>query len=83
MHLLPQRLLNQNAVENPNQKKYDIGFLVSCLCCEPKFQHIFEVMAKLDNDELNVLYRELKEGNSNKKLNQFLELEFKNRLGKW
>lgn len=80
MHILPQRLQNQNAAEN--QSKYDIEFLISCLCCVPKFQHIYEVMAKLNDDELKVLYRELKKGNDNKKLNQFLEMEFKNRLGK-
>lgn len=82
MHIRSQRTQqNQNEAESQN-KKYDINFLISCLCCEPKFQHIFEAMSKLNNDELKVLHKELKAGNDNKKLNQFLELEFKNRLGK-
>lgn len=82
MHIRPQKIQqNQNEAESQNQK-YNLGFLISCLCCEPKFQHIYEVMSQLDVEELKVLHKELKQGNGNKKLNQFLELEFKNRIGK-
>lgn len=60
--------------------KYDLPFLISCLCCIPKFQYIFEIMRKLDNEELKTLRDELRKANG-RKLNQFLEMEFKNRIG--
>jgi hypothetical protein len=46
----------------------------------PKFHYIYQAMKNLDNDELTVLRDELRKAN-NGKLNSFLEMEFKNRIG--
>ena len=60
--------------------KYDLPLLISCVCCVPKFHYIYQAMKNLDNDELVVLRDELRKAN-NGKLNSFLEMEFKNRIG--
>ena len=56
--------------------------MIDCLCCIPKFQTIYNVMDTLTIDELIILKQQLTEHSKNHRLNQFLELEFKNRLGK-
>lgn len=61
--------------------KYDIDALATCLCCMDKFHHIYDVMRDLNRDELLILRTELRNRTVQKKLNQFLELDFKNKLG--
>lgn len=64
------------------QKKYNIDQLGPLLCCPPKYHPIYMAMKSCDDTELLELYNDLRKFNDNKPLNSFLELEFKNRLGK-
>lgn len=64
------------------QKKYDIDSLATCLCCADKFHHIYSAMQGLDRNELITLRDELRSRTVQKRLNQFLELDFNNKIGK-
>lgn len=59
---------------------YDINLLRDTLCCPSKQQPIYELISKLPINELIVLRNELR-GSSTNRLNQFLELAFKNKIG--
>lgn len=61
-------------------EKYDITYLRSTLCCLSKQLPIYDVLKTLTIDEAIVLRNELR-GAYNRKLNQFLELAFKNKIG--
>jgi len=58
---------------------YDLPYLVSCLCCISKYQQIFDAMKTLNNDELIQLRDDLRKAHG-RNLNQFIEMEFKNRI---
>ena len=62
--------------------KYDIDALGTYLCCPDKFHHIHKVMNELTREELIVLRDELRSRTVQKRLNQFLELDFQNKIGK-
>lgn len=61
-------------------KKYDIDELRSTLCCMSKQLPIYETLNTLDISEAREL-RDLLRGDKNARLNQFLELAFKNKIG--
>jgi len=61
-------------------QKYDIQLLRETLCCTSKQLPIYQTLANLDIQEARILRDELR-GPSKAKLNQFLELAFKNKIG--
>lgn len=59
---------------------YDINMLRDTLCCLSKQQPIYDLINTLSTTELITLRNELRGTNTNR-LNQFLELAFKNKIG--
>lgn len=59
---------------------YDINYLRDTLCCLSKQQPIYDLINTLPVNDLITLRNELR-GSSTNRLNQFLELAFKNKIG--
>ena len=61
--------------------EYDAKKLSSLLCCEPKWRPIYELMSKMNVEELKQFRKDLREYTPYHYLHKNLEREFRNSIG--
>jgi hypothetical protein len=61
--------------------EYDAKQLSSLLCCEPKWHPIYELMSKMNKEELFQFRKDLRQYTPYHYLHKNLEREFRNALG--
>jgi len=61
--------------------EYDAKALSSLLCCEPKWHPIYELMSKMNKEELFQFRKDLRQYTPYHYLHKNLEREFRNSIG--